>query len=257
MESIYHQYYEEPRFRPSVLTQRMLEGGLLGRKRGAGFYRYVDGEQQRPPPPAPPTLPPPRVWIDPAEPELVAHVRAALAPDATLDEGVRPANDSLIVVTPIGRDATQALVARDLDARRTVAFDALFPGRVVRCLFANPAFDEHWREPAQAAFARAGASVYLARDSAGLIAQRVLAHVINVACSIAEQRIASPSDIDRAVMLGLGYPLGPLAWGDSIGPASVRRILDGLLAATADPRYRPCAWLVRRAALGLSLTRSD
>ncbi len=44
MESIYHQYYEEPRFRPSPLTRQRLTAGLLGRKSGEGFYRYIDGK---------------------------------------------------------------------------------------------------------------------------------------------------------------------------------------------------------------------
>src|SRR5262249_19211334 len=104
MESIYHQYYEEPRYRPQVLTQRMLEGGLLGRKRGAASHRYVAGKQDRPPPPAPPATPAPRAWIDPRSPDLAARARAALAPGAALDEGPRPAAGSLIVVTPLGED---------------------------------------------------------------------------------------------------------------------------------------------------------
>jgi 3-hydroxybutyryl-CoA dehydrogenase len=257
MESIYHQYYEEPRYRPAVLTRRMQEGGLLGRKRGEGFYRYVDGHPVRPPAAAPPTAPPPRVWINPTTAERTERVRAALAPGVALDDGTRPAEDSLIVVTPLGLDATGVIVADGFDARRTIAFDALFPGRAVRCLFANPALAETWRERARAAFWAEGVDVYLVRDSAGLIGQRVLAHIVNVACAIAEQRIASPVDIDRAVKLGLGYPQGPLAWGDAIGASNLRRILDGLSACTGDPRYRVTAWLGRRTALGLSLTHAD
>ena len=38
MESIYRQYYDEPRFKPSVITAQRLSAGLLGRKSGAGFY---------------------------------------------------------------------------------------------------------------------------------------------------------------------------------------------------------------------------
>ena len=39
MESIYNQYYQEPRYRPSPLTgQRVIAG--LGRKTGRGFYAY-------------------------------------------------------------------------------------------------------------------------------------------------------------------------------------------------------------------------
>ena len=99
--------------------------------------------------------------------------------------------------------------------------------------------------------------MHLARDSTGLIGQRVVAHIVNIACAMSEQRIATPGDIDRAVQLGLGYPKGPLAWGDAIGVPTVRRILDGLLAATGDPRYRASTWLTRRATLELSLTHED
>ena len=85
----------------------------------------------------------------------------------------------------------------------------------------------------------------------------MLASIVNVASSIAEQRIASPSDIDRAVKIGLGYPRGPLSWGDALGVARIHRILARLLAATGDPRYRPTAWLARRAALDLSALHGD
>ncbi len=257
MESIYHQFHEEPRYRPQVLTQRMVDGELLGRKLGAGFYRYVDGRLQPPSEPDRPTVSPPPVWIDPTFTSLAANVRAALAPGVAIDDAARPAEQSLIVVTPLGRDATQTIVAAGLDPKRVVAFDGLFPGREVRCLFASPAFDQSWRERALAAFAANGTKAFLVRDSVGLIAQRVLAHIVNIACSIAEQRIASAADIDTAVRLGLAYPRGPLEWGDAIGATTVRDILHAMLADTGDPRYRPTAWLVRRAALGLSLQQPD
>ncbi|TWG85422.1 3-hydroxybutyryl-CoA dehydrogenase [Cupriavidus gilardii J11] len=48
MESIYNQFYQEPRYRPSPITAIRQVGGLLGRKAGAGFYRYVDGQKQLP-----------------------------------------------------------------------------------------------------------------------------------------------------------------------------------------------------------------
>jgi 3-hydroxyacyl-CoA dehydrogenase len=40
MESIYRQFYEEPRFRPSPATAQRLAAGVLGRKSGHGFYDY-------------------------------------------------------------------------------------------------------------------------------------------------------------------------------------------------------------------------
>jgi len=66
MESIYHQYYEEPRFRPSVITAQRLAGAMVGKKVGEGFYRYQDGMAQVPAEPATPVVASiPAVWVSP------------------------------------------------------------------------------------------------------------------------------------------------------------------------------------------------
>ena len=90
-------------------------------------------------------------------------------------------------------------------------------------------------------------------DSPGFVVQRILATIVNIGTNIAQRGIASPDDIDDAVRIGLGYPQGPLALGDSIGPEKVMAILEGMQRVTGDPRYRPSQWLRRRALLGESL----
>jgi 3-hydroxybutyryl-CoA dehydrogenase len=98
-----------------------------------------------------------------------------------------------------------------------------------------------------------GHAVTTVQDSAGLVAQRVVATIVNIACDIAQQGIAAPADIDLAVTMGLGYPRGPLAWGDVIGAQTVLTILSRMHTLSGDPRYRVSPWLRRRAQLGLSL----
>jgi 3-hydroxybutyryl-CoA dehydrogenase len=86
------------------------------------------------------------------------------------------------------------------------------------------------------------------------VAQRLLASITGVAASIAERSIATPEAVDAAVTAGLGYPQGPLAWGDRIGPRRLLTLQQRLHAATGDPRYRPTRWVTERAQLGLPLT---
>src|SRR5690606_21633429 len=128
--------------------------------------------------------------------------------------------DALIVVTPYGEDTATVIAEYQLDGRRTVALDTFFglergKRRVVMCSAATTA---QWRDAAHALFAKDGTPVSVIADSAGFVGQRVVATIINVACDIAQQGIATPEDIDLAISLGLGYPGGgPLALGDTLG----------------------------------------
>jgi len=261
MESIYHQYYEEPRYRPQPILRTMQAAGLLGRKTGRGFYSYGEGGSGGSRGVADRTwtsAPAGRVWISPARPDLADKVSGIVRLcGGQVSTASLPEDDALIVVTPLGEDTAACVQAQGLDAARTVAVDALFPMDRRRVLMSSPALTPEWAERAGALFAADGVPVDMVRDSAGMIAQRVVAHIINIACEIAQQGIATPTDIDRAVTLGLAYPAGPLDWGDRIGGTVLLDLLDTLHRTTADPRYRPSAWLRRRAHLNLSLLAEE
>jgi 3-hydroxybutyryl-CoA dehydrogenase len=259
MESIYHQYYEEPRFRPQVQTRQMMTAGLFGKKAGRGFYRYdAQGKKEAIPEETPSTQRPSQVWLSRARPELAEKIAALVAgAGVTLETGDRPSDEALCIVTPLGDDATTCCVREGLDARRTVGVESLFDLSRRRVVMTTPATDKEYLAMACGLFGASGTPVSVIRDSTGLVTQRVVAHIINIACEIAQQGIADPQDIDRAVTLGLGYPVGPLAWGDLLGTRTVLTILKNLEEQTGDQRYRASPWLQRRALLGLSLHHKE
>ncbi len=258
MESIYSQFYDEPRFRPSPITAVRAAGGLLGRKTGEGFYRYEGGQKIVPAEPAVPEYPEGlSVWLAPYH--STGHRRAAallreLGIEPVTSE--QPPRDALIVVTPCGEDAASVVAEYQLDGSRTVALDTFFGlecGKR-RVIMYTAATARHWRDAAHALFARDGTPVSVVADSAGFIAQRIVASIINVACDIAQQGIATPEDVDLAISLGLGYPGGgPLSLGDALGAAHVLEGLRCMQRTTGDMRYRPSLWLQRRVQLGMSL----
>jgi 3-hydroxybutyryl-CoA dehydrogenase len=54
--------------------------------------------------------------------------------------------------------------------------------------------------------------------------------------------------VDVGMVLGLGHPRGPIAWGEAIGSEHVMAVLDGLWAERREERYRPAPLLTRRRA---------
>jgi 3-hydroxybutyryl-CoA dehydrogenase len=260
MESIYHQYYEEPRYRPSVITAQRLAGGVVGKKVGEGFYRYVDGKAQVPAEPPVPTvdeLPP--VWVSTRAARRAELYQLLKDLGAKIETGQSPSAAALTLVAPLGFDVTTVAVVERLDPARTVGIDMLVDDAATkrRVLATNPATRDDMRNAAHALFARDGKAVSVIRDSGGFVTQRVVASIVNIAADICQQRICTPKDLETAVTLGLGYPLGPLAMGDRWGPTNVLEVLFNMGTVYGDPRYRPSPWLRRRGAIGLSLTHEE
>jgi 3-hydroxybutyryl-CoA dehydrogenase len=258
IESIYDQYYQEPRFRPSGVTRQRLTAGLFGRKTGQGFYDYRENAPEAAASAAAPDARPVKVWVSQSNPEkhkAVSELVSSLG--GVLESGDQPSAEALCLVTPLGKDATTAALDENLDPSRTVALDTLFSLKKHRTLMTTPVTTAQMRDAAHGLFASDGTPVSVINDSAGFVTQRVVALIVNISCDIAQQRIASPQDIDLGVTLGLGYLQGPLAWGDSLGAERILTILEEMSAFYGDPRYRPSPWLKRRAKLAISLLTTE
>jgi 3-hydroxybutyryl-CoA dehydrogenase len=240
MKSMYQQYFEEPKYRPSFIAEPRVAAGLHGRKTKRGWYEYAPDMQMPREPPAP-TRKPASAW---AVPELKELLNMPFAEKSRAE---------VCFVAPLGLDASAAALEQGLDAARTVAIDPLFGFSKRRTLMVTPVTQPEVRDAAHGLLAAGGVPVSVINDSPGFVAQRVVAHIVNVGCDIAQMRIATPEDLDRAVMLGLGYPKGPLAMGDALGAKRILEVLQNMHALYQEPRYRPSPWLRRRAQLGVSL----
>lgn len=256
-DTVWRGFRHSDRLRPSSLTANRVTAGLHGRKTGRGWYAYdADGRQQVPAEPALTGDVGRAVTVagDGPDAERLRHVLRAEG--AQLDP--RGSADALVLVPVWGGTVAAAVAAEGLPAERTVGVDLLSvetePGTGRRVLAVTPAASGDVRRDAAAVLARGGAAVTVVRDTAGSVAQRLLASVVSVGASIAERGIATPEAIDLAVTAGLGYPYGPLAWGQQAGAERMLTLQQNLYATTGDPRYSPTRWVTERARLGLPLT---
>ncbi|MGW0701620.1 3-hydroxyacyl-CoA dehydrogenase family protein [Streptomyces sp. NPDC002867] len=89
-------------------------------------------------------------------------------------------------------------------------------------------------------------------DRPGFIADGLLFGYLNQAAAMYEARYASREDIDAAMKLGCGLPMGPLALLDLIGIDTARTVLDAMYAASHDRLHAPAPILGQLSEAGLT-----
>ena len=95
-----------------------------------------------------------------------------------------------------------------------------------------------------------GKEVAVAQDYPGFIVNRVLIPMLNEAIFAIYEGVGSVEDIDKALTLGAGQPMGPLTLADFIGLDTVLSIMNVLHSGYSDPKYRPCPLLINMVAAG-------
>jgi 3-hydroxybutyryl-CoA dehydrogenase len=88
------------------------------------------------------------------------------------------------------------------------------------------------------------------KDNPGFILNYFLIPFNNDAIRLVEAGVAAPAEIDRAVKVGLGYPLGPLELLDLVGLDTHLLVAEALYAATHEPRNAVPALVKRMIAAG-------
>ena len=126
------------------------------------------------------------------------------------------------------------------------------PPPVMRLLEIIPAIttSDETSELARGFGERLGKTCVRSADRAGFIVNRLLIPYLNSAARLVDEGTASREDIDAAITLGLGHPMGPLALMDLIGIDTTVFIAEVLHREFAEPQYAPAPLLRRMVAAG-------
>ncbi len=250
--SVYEAYYQDPRFKPSLRQLELVNAGFLGRKSGRGFYLYPSHERSL----AEEAISEPRpqknvtLYGDLG----VARPLIDLAQAAGIEIEHRPGGtegslfvDGTCLTLTDGRSATER-AARE-NQSEWVVFDLVFDFRDSPRMVlakADQASDETLTVAVE--FFRAlGKQVTVIDDLPGMIVMRAVSMLANEAAEAVYQGVATVEDVDTAMMHGVNYPRGPLAWADAIGTGNLLAILQHLQQSYGEDRYRPSPLLRRKA----------
>ena len=96
-----------------------------------------------------------------------------------------------------------------------------------------------------------GKTPVLAKDTAGFIVNFLLIPYLLSAIRLLENSMASREDIDTAMQLGCGYPMGPLAFLDYVGLDTTLWAAEAIYEEYKDPLYAPPALLRRMVLSGM------
>ena len=257
--SVYEANFFDKRYVPSLVQRELVDGGLLGRKSGRGFYRYPDGA---------PALPV-AVHDAPATArEITVHGEGAIADwlaqaatAALAPQGWGPARERGSAWTGLQIDAARLVLtdgrpahelARVFGSHAVAVFDRplatpLPPGAALAYAVAPGAGDE-WRMQAPAWLAALGVTPLPLADVPGLVVARSIAMLINEAADAVLQGVCSAEAADAAMKLGVNYPRGPFEWLADWSVAGVAGVIEALDACYRGERYRVSPWLQRRRA---------
>ncbi len=250
-ESVFAASQWDPRFSPHLIQQELVRANHMGRKAGRGFYEYGPDFVMPTAGSATPHGPPPTLRCSPngqlLQP-LIDRLRGA-GLNVEVDDhlrnrpGVMLIEDVDIMVTD-GRTAVERRssylstgvllldLARDFTTTKLVGATASVGAELSIHRLA-------------AALAPAGIEVLRLNDVAGLGVMRTISCVANEAADLMTWTSATAADIDIAMVLGMSYPTGPLAWADQIGASKIVQTLENLQRHYGDARYRRSPRMLR------------
>lgn len=248
-QSVYEANFFDKRFVPSLVQRELVDGGLLGRKSGRGFYDHAPGADK-------PALPAYEGAALPFATSLRVHgsctvarrLAAALTAAGRAFEPLHDSTWSGLEIDGAQLRLTDGRTALQL-GRDVAVFDlprADLPGAVLAYAVSDAA-SPRWAEAAGLWLGALGWHAQRIADAPGLVVARTIAMLVNEAADAVHQGVCDEAGADAAMKLGVNYPAGPFEWLAAWDAGAIVALLDALDAHYRGERYRVSPGLRRRA----------
>ncbi|WP_432473650.1 3-hydroxyacyl-CoA dehydrogenase PaaH [Amphritea sp. HPY] len=254
--SVFEAFYNDPRFLPSLIQKELVDAGHFGRKSGKGFYDYSEDAVKATPATADAQSAPSSITI---EGDLgVAEALVPLFEQAGVKIN-RVENDEVEGMIMVG-DATLMLTNGQFTTQRAgetmrpnlVNFDLALDYTTASRIALAPA-DQASEDAINAAiglFQAAGKAVSIIDDVPGMAVMRTVCMLANEGFDAVNQQVCDDAAVDIAMKGGVNYPCGPIEWVTTLGLSYALDVLDNLIDAYGEDRYRASPLLLRKVAGG-------
>ncbi|CAI3113982.1 3-hydroxyadipyl-CoA dehydrogenase [Acinetobacter calcoaceticus] len=241
-QSVYQEFFFEPRYRPSLIQKELVDAGAWGRKSKQGFYTYNEKNQYE-------TFQPQAVVAKPVDARIQLKGTWSQLPAFLTRLGLKSGfviDDNILQIDDIDLRLSQGESANiNYLSRKVVLMDWHhdFEQAQALVLSHNELCEASDLAKVEAYFAQFGMSVMWVKDHPALLTLRTIALLINEACEASLHGVASLEDIDNAMKYGVNYPKGPYQWLTQMGGAYVLQTLNNLYALYGEEKYRASIYL--------------
>jgi 3-hydroxybutyryl-CoA dehydrogenase len=252
--SIYNAFFQDPRFKPSLIQKDLIDAGYLGRKSGRGFYDYSGSARPETPQHLDPQQPPQKVIVR-GELGVASALRTLISKAGVAVEQVGGEGciefDGITLTMTDGRTATERSASGNTSEMvlYDLAIDYTTCERVVLTRADQSRLGS--LERAAGLFQAIGKTVSIIDDAPGMVVMRTVCMLANEGADAVNQGVCDVKAVDKAMRYGTGYPMGPLVWADRIGIRYIVKTLKNLQLSYGEERYRISPLLQRKSHAGL------